>query len=183
MAYLITSLVLVVGLALPALGVDATAQRPAPTKPSCFTYDPAGLSVIKDGAVGWRVVAGKQPRWLLDSEADANAALQVAAGFSKSCRVPNLSGTGMQFFESPTGQVTKSASVEDCLPYSTEKIVIAKDGAQFNLIAAPNRLAAFRTAEDALAALDVAKRARKHCFVGRSNRRPDRLSYIFEYWR
>ena len=167
-----------------ATSISVTGQQSTPTKPTCFTYDPATLRVAADGATGWRVLAGGEPRWLLDTEADARAALRVASGFRKSCTVPSFSGRVVQFLDDAVpGRSAMAGDDADCLPYIPTEVAVEKEGSQFNLITKTHRLAAFKTASDAAAIMDVAKRATHHCFVGRSNRRPDRPAYIFEYWR
>jgi hypothetical protein len=72
-----------------------------------------------------------------------------------------------------------------CVPYDPEKLALSQqsngtwllsrhDGAVFR---------AFVDREDAEAGLAIAKQHKQWCYIGKSNTRPDRLTYIMEYLR
>ena len=173
-----------VTLLLFAMCVAGAGRVVALREPECFEYEPGKLRVIAQGPAGWRVSAGGERGWLLATEADANHALRIARSFTKCCRLPSLSQRGVQYWEgvgpSPLGPVSEEP---DCLRYAPDLLTVTKSPGQFNVIAGASRLVALGTPEDAAVALKSIRRASYHCFIGRGNKKANRLAYIFEYWR
>ncbi len=73
---------------------------------------------------------------------------------------------------------------EDCLPYDVGSLQIVNEGEKGWLLTdGRSRMLVLDNKEDAEAALALAQRHKAHCFIGRNNRRPNRCSYIVEYWK
>lgn len=166
-----------------ALALVALSQTPAPSK-NCFKYDPKTLRMESAGASGWRVVTADGRAWLLDNEVDAKRALSIAAAFSVACRVPGPDGVNVQYLQGSGAMPLGPVEAElDCLPYASDKLRVTEGEGQFNLETDNRRLVAVSGKQDATALLKILEGHSKHCFVGRSNKRPNRHAYIFEYWR
>ena len=72
---------------------------------------------------------------------------------------------------------------EDCISYDPNALYVAQSGPVWVLTDGVANLEAFATQADAELGLQVARLHTKQCFIGRSNTRPDRDRYIFEYWK
>ena len=71
----------------------------------------------------------------------------------------------------------------DELPYTPENLYILYEGAKGWLLTdGISRMKMFDNKEDARNGLRVARRHRRHGFVGRDNPRSNRIDYITEYW-
>lgn len=71
----------------------------------------------------------------------------------------------------------------DELPYDPNALRIVNEGARGWLLTdGRSRMKMFDDAEDARNGLAVARRHTRHGFVGRDNPRPDRDTYLMEYW-
>jgi hypothetical protein len=85
------------------------------------------------------------------------------------------------------------ASREDCSGYDPNTIQIIADSGRDGLpafaLVAPfgsgvfEFIATFATSDDGQRALAMAQRYRQDCFIGRGNRRADRLAYVTPYWQ
>ena len=77
-----------------------------------------------------------------------------------------------------------SSRPEDCIPYNASALQIVDEGEKGWLLTdGRSRLQGLDNKEDAEAALSLAQQHNYQCFIGRNNRRPDRLHYILEYWK
>ena len=79
---------------------------------------------------------------------------------------------------------TTATKLEDCIQYDPSLLRIEEMGERgWRLAAGRTWLHIFDSREDAEAGLAFAQQHNYQCFIGRSNRRPDRISYILEYWK
>lgn len=73
---------------------------------------------------------------------------------------------------------------EDCIQYNPYSLRIEDDGEKgWRLTDGRIWLQILDNREDAEASLALAQQHNYQCFIGRSNRRPDRNRYILEYWK
>lgn len=71
----------------------------------------------------------------------------------------------------------------DCLTYNPDNLKIVNEGASGWLLTdGRSRMLILDNEEDAKRALALAKRHTAHCFIGRDNTRPNRRTYVHEYW-
>jgi hypothetical protein len=72
---------------------------------------------------------------------------------------------------------------EDCLPYNPKNLKIVNEGASGWLLTdGSSRMLMLDNQSDAQKALALAQRHTAHCFIGRDNKRTNRIDYIVEYW-
>lgn len=80
-------------------------------------------------------------------------------------------------------QTQEVINPEDCIPYDPNNLEIVDGGAiGWRLIEGSMYIEILDNQNDAEKALELAKRHTNQCFIGRDNTRPDRRSYIVEYW-
>jgi len=73
---------------------------------------------------------------------------------------------------------------EDCIVYDPALLKTLRDRNVGWLVTdGSNTVATLDEELDARRAMQVAKGYRKHCYLGRNNRRPNRNNFIIEYWR
>lgn len=73
---------------------------------------------------------------------------------------------------------------EDCIQYNPYTLQIEDKGEKgWRLTDGRIWLQILDNREDAEAALALAQQHNYQCFIGRNNRRPDRVRYILEYWK
>lgn len=85
-----------------------------------------------------------------------------------------------------SGLVTLVAGVgpqEDCIPYDPNGLAIEESLTGWTLVTGTSRLVILDTEADAQAVLTIARRHKALCFIGRQNKRPNRLAYIVQYWK
>ncbi|MBD2528352.1 caspase family protein [Nostoc flagelliforme FACHB-838] len=72
---------------------------------------------------------------------------------------------------------------QDCLPYNPTNLQIVNEGVSGWLLTdGRSRMLILDNEADAKNALALAQRHTAHCFLGRNNTRPNRRSYIVNYW-
>jgi hypothetical protein len=69
------------------------------------------------------------------------------------------------------------------LSYNPNTLAVFNDGGIWILTDGSSRMVAFASEDAAQLGLQVARLHTQHCFIGRGNSRPDRQSYIFDYWQ
>ncbi|MGP1453227.1 MAG: leucine-rich repeat protein [Segatella oris] len=79
--------------------------------------------------------------------------------------------------------VTSIVGVSDNLQYNPNALqVIAEKDGKYLLTDGRSRMVMFANREDAYNGMHIAMRHNLHCFIGRSNKRAERMDYIFEFW-
>jgi Caspase domain len=72
---------------------------------------------------------------------------------------------------------------QDCLPYNPANLQVVDEGASGWLLTdGRSRMLILDNEADAKDALALAQQHTSHCFLGRNNTRPNRRSYIVNYW-
>ncbi|MGK7911437.1 MAG: hypothetical protein AB4050_08130 [Synechococcus sp.] len=72
---------------------------------------------------------------------------------------------------------------DDCIAYNPFHLEVRDEGTNGWLLTdGASRMQVLDDYDDATEALAVARRHTHHCFIGRSNNRPERSRYITEYW-
>jgi hypothetical protein len=184
--------------------VTATPALPPPTRdlptalptasPStagedCIPYDPGALRIVDEGKTGWVLTSGRLRMVLLDSEQDAQAALALAQRHTAQCFIgrDNTRSDRMSYiveYWAGNSGVETTIRYEDCLPYNADALRIVDEGyTGWLLTDGGSRMLMLDNEQDAKAALTLAQQYSAHCFIGRGNTRPDRESYIVEYWQ
>src|ERR1041385_1731080 len=78
----------------------------------------------------------------------------------------------------------RSTRPEDCIQYNPYALQIEDIGDKaWRLRAGTIWLQVLDNRDDAEAALALAQQHNYQCFIGRDNRRPDRIRYIVQYWK
>ena len=79
---------------------------------------------------------------------------------------------------------SRTTKTEDCIQYNPYTLQIEDAGEKgWRLIDGKMWLQILDNREDAEAAMALAQQHNYQCFIGRNNRRPDRLRYIVQYWK
>lgn len=161
----------------------------------CLPHDPAALTIEDLGANGWRLNGGSEAIQLFDNYGDALAGLNVMQQYDRHCYIgrdntrPNRYAYIMQYQRTSTPPVPGPGPMpmptgEDCLSYDPFGLVLNDLGATgWQLISGASAMMLLDNQPDAQLAASVALAHREQCFIGRSNTRPDRYAYIFEYWK
>jgi hypothetical protein len=174
-----------------------TSSVPAPSDPvlpkpeDCIGYDPAALHVVNAGAVGWQLLEGtSHAMLLLDNEADAKNAQAMAEQHKSMCflgrdnKRSDRKAYIVHYWRGSSGRQTTITS-PDCATYDPAKLRVVNAGADvgWQLMEGQSRAMVLLDSEsDANKALTWAKAFTKQCFIGRANKRPDRLDYVVGYW-
>jgi hypothetical protein len=155
----------------------------------CLPYDPANLRIKNEGAKGWLLTDGTSRMQMLDNEQDAKNALAIAKRFTSHCFIgrdntrTNRADYIVMYWEGDSGLATQIAQ-EDCISYNPENLRIVNEGSKGWLLTdGAARMLVLDNEQDARAALAMAKQHTSQCFIGRDNHRPDRKSYIVQYWK
>ena len=78
----------------------------------------------------------------------------------------------------------RSTRPEDCIQYNPYALQIEDIGDKgWRLSDGKIWLQVLDNRDDAEAALALAQQHNYQCFIGRNNRRPDRIRYIVQYWK
>ena len=78
----------------------------------------------------------------------------------------------------------RSTRPEDCIQYNPYALQIEDIGDKgWRLSDGTMWLQVLDNRDDAEAALALAQQHNYQCFIGRNNRRPDRIRYIVQYWK
>ena len=126
---------------------------------------------------------------VLDDRPDAEAALALARRHTLQCFIgrDNVRSERLDYIVAYWAGVSGLATTienEDCLPYDPNALRIVDEGASGWLLTdGDSRMLILDNRSDAQLALDVGGLYSDHCFIGRGNSRPNRSSYILEYWR
>jgi len=158
----------------------------------CLTHNPATLSVIDQGANGWLVTDGASVIKLFDTQGDALLAQSIMAGYDQNCYIgrsnmrPDRYAYIMSYLRQSVvlGPPPVMPTGEDCLTYDPFALTLSDQGAPgWILTDGTSSMMLLDDLPDAQLAANVAMTHTQQCFVGRSNMRPDRYAYIFEYWK
>ncbi|HEX8904913.1 MAG TPA: hypothetical protein VF771_08750 [Longimicrobiaceae bacterium] len=154
----------------------------------CLAYDRPHLTIRDEGAQGWLLTDGVSRMLMLDNRADAERALAVAKAHTHHCFIgrgnhrPNRSQYIVHYWRGNPG--ASAMPGEDCISYNPATVGVFDRGALgWRLEDGPNLLVLYDNQADANRGLMVARAFSHLCFIGRNNSRPDRYSYIVEYWR
>ncbi len=171
----------------PDTTTSITAAAPALT--DCLPYDPGKLRITDEGTRGWLLTDGSSRMKVLDNGTDAQAALAVAQRHTSHCFIgrdntrPNRANYIVEFWIGSSG-LTPTVEAPDCIPYHPTKLSITDEGANGWLLSeGPSRMLMLDTKADAELALAAVKTWSAQCFVGRDNKRADRMQYIMQYWQ
>jgi hypothetical protein len=165
-----------------------TSAAPSISPEDCLPYDWSSLHLVNEGASGWLLTDGRARMLMLDNELDGKNALALAKRHTKQCFIgrdndrSNRKSYIVEYWEGDTGQAT-TISAKDCLAYDLANLRAVDEGASGWLLTdGVSRMLTLDNETDAKNALALARRHTAHCFIGRDNSRPDRGSYIVEYW-
>ncbi len=173
--------------------LEFPAVTPGPPSPpslaeDCLSYNPANLRIVNEGKTGWLLTDGRSRMLMLDNQADALDALALAKRHTKQCFIGrnNTRPQRKQYiveYWSGTSSLASVITRKDCLPYNPANLRIQDEGgAGWLLTDGRSRMLMLDNQQDASAAIALARRHTRHCFIGRGNSRPDRQNYIVEYW-
>jgi hypothetical protein len=173
----------------PGLGI-------VPPDHDCLFYDPNNLTIVENAPVGWQLVSSPQLLFTFDTQADALAGRNVFQNYDQYCFVgrdnprPDRKTYILSYLRDssivapPAEPVPSPVPAEDCYGYDPFGLVLNNEGALgWTLTDGTSNLVLLDDQIDAQQAATVALGHIEHCFIGRSNTRPDRHAYIFEYWR
>ena len=155
----------------------------------CLPYDPRRLGIADEGAQGWLLTDGASRMLMLDNQADAQRALALARRHTAHCFIgrgnarPNRAEYITHYWTGSSGMTT-SIPGEDCVSYNPLTVGIFDRGALgWRMEDGAHLMLLFDNRADAERGLAVARAAGgRLCMIGRDNARPDRASYIVEYW-
>jgi hypothetical protein len=155
----------------------------------CISYNPATLTIVNSGAIGFTTTDGSSAMLLMDSVADADIAITLLHNYNQQCFIGrDNSYTGSERYRhiidywQGSGVPGSSVPTPDCLPYDNTALAINNLGSDYQLAAAGQPLLLTADMADADAAKALAAAHHQLCFIGRSNSRSDRYEYIVEYW-
>ncbi len=171
-----------------AVVVDTGFPRPAVSNEDCIPYDPDTLRVVDNGDSGWLLQASNSRMMLLDTEADAQRMLAVAQAHTARCFVGrgNTSADRTRYITSyfVGGSGPSAFRSEDCIGYDNSNLELADLGDNvFRVQSGSSALDLALGTVDAHDLLIVWEAFSRVCYVGRSNGREDRSSYIYTYFR
>src|SRR6266536_4119812 len=125
---------------------------------------------------------------VLDNQADAQAALAMTQRHTAQCFIgrdntrPNRADYIVEYWSGDSGRQT-AIGQQDCIRYSTSTLSIVNEGTSGWLLTdGASRMLILDNQQDASNALRLARHFSRQCFIGRDNTRPDRKTYIIEYW-
>jgi len=174
----------------------------------CIPYERASLSIVNEGADGWLLTDGASRIKMFDNQADAQAGLDLLQNYDRVCYIGR--GTGKittylyadvhllvplvpvipaepllpVFPVEPVLPPAVAIPAEDCITYNPFSLSIVDQGASGWLLTdGTTAMRLFDTQADAQLGLRVAQAHTQHCFIGRSNARPEHRRYVWEYWQ
>ena len=125
---------------------------------------------------------------LLDNESDAADARAVASRYTAHCFIgrdntrPNRGDYIVEYWRGDSGIATETRR-PDCIGYDGSNLSIVDEGALGWLLTdGRSRMLILDHQQDAERAMNMARWYSAQCFIGRDNIRPDRRSYIVQYW-
>ena len=156
----------------------------------CLSYNPNVLYVENLGANGWRLTDGSSSMSLFDNEAEANVGLQVARAHTQHCFIGRDNTRAdhdryvWEYWQGDSG-LGVAVPENDCLAHDPNALSAVDRGADGWLVmgSGVEAIKLFDTYNDAQAALNVMRNYNQHCYIGRTNTRPNRTAYITEYLR
>src|SRR5262245_28803294 len=126
----------------------------------------------------WKTIFSHEDAGSLKTTPTPSPKVSVDQGASVT-RSPSPSPT-----HEPSVKVPPSKCVgNDSLAYNPKDLQIVDEGPSGWLLTdGRSRMLMLDNKEDAEKALALARRHTSHCFIGRSNTRPNRKDYVYEYW-
>ena len=154
----------------------------------CIPYNAFDLELRDEGANGWLLTDGNSRMKILDDYEDATEALAVARRHTHHCFIgrnntrPERRRYITEYWLGNSG-INGGPIGTDCLPYNSAHVRIVDEGVNGWLLTdGVSRMDVLDNLQDAEHALGLALEHDAHCFVGRGNSRPNRSTYILEYW-
>jgi hypothetical protein len=154
-----------------------------------IAYDPRALQIVDEGAKGWLLTDGRSRMLMFDDEQDARNGLAVAQRFSRQGFVgrdnhrPSRRDYLFYYWAGDSGLPHAALTKVDPIPYAPDNTIAVDRGALgWQIQDGSSKLELADDAGDAAAMLEIIKRHRRVCFIGRDNRRPNRKDYIMTYW-
>jgi hypothetical protein len=156
----------------------------------CIDYDPKSVVVMLEGD-SWSLRSGSRTLAVLAGEVDAKAALTVASQNAAVCSIEwgvDTAGRlqGIQYWRSgPSVLPDPSLERQDChrIVGKAAQVVKLAEGGRWQLRAEQALLAEFATEQAAREAAAYVQQRQQVCFIGRSQRGPDRARRIVQYWK
>ncbi len=155
----------------------------------CLNYNPKNLQIRNEGANGFLLTDGTSRMLMLDNAQDAANALALARRHTSHCFIgrnnnrPNREDFIVEYWKGSSGINTIMSNL-DCISYNSGNLSIVDEGAGgFLLTDGNSRMLMLDNNGDAARAKLVAAGNTRQCFIGRNNNRPNRKTYIVEYWR
>jgi hypothetical protein len=112
--------------------------------------------------------------------AKAAGTATITAQFEAKAATSEIKVVGIAPLPTPTGP---TGPTEDCLAYNPASISIAHDKALgWQVVDGQKVIASLDRESEAQQALILARRYKSHCFLGRSNTRPNHNDFIIDYW-
>ncbi len=150
----------------------------------CILYDSNNLQIVNLGTSGWKLIDGSEQVALLDNESDANQALELGKRYTKTCFIGNRETTyRTQYWEEPSG-LSSNLIDRDCIPYNPNNVEVVSNNNLWSIVESGSMyMEALTSRLDAEAVLQIVKQNNQQCFIGRDNKRSNRMDYIVEYWK
>lgn len=152
-------------------------------------YNPRNLRIVDEGSKGWLLTDGRSRIKLLDNKEDARNALRVARRYTRHGFIgrdntrSNRSDYIIEYWDGNSGLPHEPLTKVDAIPYNPDNVTAEyKKNDGWLLKEGSHWMQRAHDFNDALALLQLAKRHTKLCFIGRSNKRPNRKQYIMQYW-
>ncbi|GLZ80348.1 hypothetical protein Afil01_51550 [Actinorhabdospora filicis] len=165
---------------------------PKVTNANCFNYPAEHLTITDQGATGWTLdESGSGTLLTFDTQADAEAGLQVASRYQKLCWIganntrPDHSTYVVEYWLGQDPKVPFPPENGACTAYDKKAVHYQAAGANgFALFAGEQQLLGgfLDTEQDAKDAVTVASAYSKLCAIGQWNVRPDHFEYVTYYW-
>jgi len=152
-------------------------------------YNPANLTIVNQGAMGWLLTDGHMRMKMFDNSEDARNGLRVARRHNRQCFVgrdnprTNRMDYILEYWSGVSGLPYEPLTKLDIIPYDPNKVVATDLNAQgWRLEEGSHWMLLAHDMNDALAMLQMVERFSKMCFIGRNNTRANRKSYIMTYF-
>lgn len=154
-----------------------------------LAYDARALRIVDEGAQGWLLTDGGSRLLMFDDVQDARNGIAVAQRYRRQGFVgrnnhrPNRRDYLFFYWAGDSGLPHAALTKTDAIPYNPDAAIAVDRGALgWQIQDGASMLALADHAADAAAMLEVIKRHRRVCFIGRDNHRPNRKDYIMTYW-
>lgn len=148
-----------------------------------FAYGPTASSVLSTSAQAISAIfrsGFSEDIFVITPSRGGRLQADVYTRFTDSSGRTAYSAT--YFFARRRGPREETAR-QDCLPYNPNNLRIEDEGTSGWLLTdGRSRMLVLDSRADAVRALALARKHTAHCFIGRDNRRPNRIDFIMQYW-